>query len=210
MFQDNKRWSIQSRISSCILHEQGLNSIWYTVYHIRLILHTHDLKIQVISWPWFVTHMVVCGPYHSRHRLFGSRIKPIKDAYCIYFVLFYCSFHDMSTSSSRKTNSAVGRSLGTILWISIYPRRYLKRHSSSREKDSMSGQTLGTIELLNWANWESIEKVYGNRLTLNQGGIIRNSKMTEDGWMVKLGISISYNQNVIKLSIYTSYVILLL
>ena len=33
-----------------------------------------------------------------------------------------------------------------------------------------------------------LKKVYGNRLTVNQGGITRNSKLTEDGWMVKLGI----------------------
>ena len=33
-----------------------------------------------------------------------------------------------------------------------------------------------------------LKKVYGNRLTVNQGGMIRNSKLTEDGWMVKLGI----------------------
>ena len=34
------------------------------------------------------------------------------------------------------------------------------------------------------------EKVLGNRLTVNQGGIIRNSKLTEDGWMCKKGIKI--------------------
>ena len=37
-------------------------------------------------------------------------------------------------------------------------------------------------------NSESLKKVYGNRLAVNQGGMIRNSKLTEDGWMVKLGI----------------------
>ena len=109
VFQDHKRWTIQSRISSCFLHEMGF-MLKFTIKTTVLIIWT------VMGW-------------------LGSslwKIWPLKDAYCIYFILFYCSFHGISTPSPRKTNSTIGRSLGTVLWISIYSRR----HFSSRKDGS--------------------------------------------------------------------------
>ena len=153
MFQDNKRRSLQSRISYCFLHEKGF----------------------------------IRGCDFEKMKMIRNLTLQRCLLHTFYFVLLLCSWHiDVIAEKNEFDNwKTIGNDIMNINAPKNGPTKILIiKGTGIHVLDELFKCGSHTDEGIT----DPLKKVYGNRLTVNQGGMIRNSKLTEDGWMVKLGI----------------------